>query len=99
MRPKQSISNDVATPQPTPTSQPHSDPSCFELLARAYAEIVLRVVDALGDVFATIDDPYNSWVMLKTDSGSRQSGIQAVINAELTLARWDGQTPITSFRV
>ena len=30
--------------------------------------------------------------------GSCQSDIQAVLNAELTLARWDGQTPITAFR-
>ena len=51
----------------------------------------------LGDVFATYDDPHDAWVMLETSYGSRQSGIQAVINAELTLAWWDGQTPIMTF--
>ena len=45
----------------------------------------------------TYDDPHNAWVMLETSYGSHQSGIQAVINAELTLVRWDGQTPITTF--
>ena len=52
----------------------------------------------LGDVFATYDDPHNAWVMLETSYGSCQSGIQAVINAELTLMQWDSQTPITTFR-
>jgi hypothetical protein len=36
--------------------------------------------------------------VLETSYGSRQSGIQAIINTELTLARWDGQTPIITFR-
>ncbi len=76
MRPKQSISNDVATPQPTLTSQPRSDPSRFELLARAHVAIVLRVEDDLGDVFTTIDSPYDAWSMLETSYGSRQSSIQ-----------------------
>jgi hypothetical protein len=34
--------------------------------------------------------------MLKRSYGAQQSGIQSVINAELTLAKWDGQTPITT---
>jgi len=66
--------------------------------AQAYAEIVLRVEEDIGDVFGTDDDLHNAWVMIESSYGSRQSGIQAVINAELTLARWDGQTPITAFR-
>ena len=63
----------------------------------AYAEIVLQVDNDLRDVFATHDDPHDAWVMLETSYGSCQSGIQAVINAELTLMWWDGQTPITTF--
>ncbi len=30
--------------------------------------------------------------------GAQQSGIQSVINAELTLAKWDGRTPINEHR-
>lgn len=66
--------------------------------ARAYAEIALRVEEDLGDVFGVDDGPHNAWVTIESSYGSRQSGIQAVLNAELTLARWDGQTPITAFR-
>ena len=98
MRPKQSISNDVTTPttpQPTPTSQSRSAPSCYELLGCAYPKVVLRVEDDLGDGFATIGNPYDAWAILET---RRQSGIQAVINAELMLAQRDGQTPIIIFR-
>jgi hypothetical protein len=35
---------------------------------------------------------------LERSYGSQQSGIQAVINAELTLAKWDGMSPITVHR-
>jgi hypothetical protein len=49
-------------------------------------------------VIVTIGDPHDAWTMLESSYGSRQSGIQTVINAELTLARWDGQTPITTHR-
>ena len=66
--------------------------------ARAYAEIALRVEEDLGDVFGVDDGPHNAWVTIESSYGSRQSGIQAVLKAELTLARWDGQTPITAFR-
>ena len=65
-------------------------------MARALAEIVLWVEDDLGDMFPTFKAPHNT-VMLETSYGSSQSGIRAVINTELTLARWDGQTPITTF--
>jgi len=97
------VDGTISAPTPvvpaTPTQDEVRELSAWKLrAARAYAEIVLRVGDDLGDVFATIDDPYNAWVMLETSYGSRQSGIQAVINAELTLARWDGQSPITTFR-
>jgi hypothetical protein len=82
-----------------PTPNEDRDLSAWKLrAARAYAEIVLQVEDDVGDVFTTIDDLYDAWVMLETSYGSRQSGIRAVINAELTLARWDGKTPITTFR-
>jgi hypothetical protein len=66
--------------------------------ARAYAEIALRVEDDYGDAIASIDNPHDCWTILETSYGSRQSGMQAVANAELTLARWDGQTPITTHR-
>ena len=49
-------------------------------------------------MIATINDPHEAWTMLESSYGSQQSGIQAVINAELTLAKWDGQTPITTHR-
>ena len=45
-------------------------------------------------MIATTDDPHQTWVMPYGRYGSQQSGIQAVINSELTLARWDGQSPI-----
>ena len=58
--------------------------------ARAYAEIALRVDDDYGEVIAAITDPRAAWTMLETSYGSQQSGIQSVVNAELTLAKWDG---------
>jgi len=64
-------------------------------VAHAYAEIALRVEDDFGEVIATIDNPHDMWTTLESIYGSRQSGIQAVINAELTLACWDGRTLIT----
>lgn len=54
--------------------------------------------DGFGEAIATINDPHDAWTVLQGSYGSQQSGIQAVINAELTLARWDGQTPITTHR-
>ena len=54
--------------------------------------------DEYGEVIASTDDPHDGWTILERSYGSQQSGIQAVINAELTLARWDGQTPITVHR-
>ena len=54
--------------------------------ACAYAEIALQVEEDLGDVFGTDDGPHNAWVMIESSHGSCQSGIQAVLNAELTLA-------------
>ena len=56
-------------------------------MARGFAEILLRAEDELGDMYATIEDPHDVWVMLEISYGSRQSGIWAVINTELTLAR------------
>jgi len=61
--------------------------------ARAYAEIALRVDDDYGESISMIDDPHGAWVILESYC-SQQSGIQGAINAELTLVRWDGQTPI-----
>ena len=66
--------------------------------ARADAEIALRLDDDYGETVATVNDPHEAWNTLERRYGSQQSGIQAVINAGLTLAKWDGQTPITAHR-
>ena len=44
------------------------------------------------------DDFDDAWVMLEQSYGSQQSGIPSVINSGLTLARWDGQTPVSAHR-
>ena len=36
--------------------------------------------------------------MLESSHGSQQSGIQSVINTDLTLTQWDRRTPITEHR-
>jgi len=79
---------------PTP-DELHASTAWTIRVAHAYAEIALRVEDDFGEVIATIDNPHDAWTTLESSYGSRQSGIQAVINAELTLACWDGKTPIT----
>ena len=66
--------------------------------ARAYAEIALRLEDEYGETISTTDNPHTAWTMLETSYGAHQSGIQSVINAELTLTKWDGQTPTTTHR-
>jgi len=66
--------------------------------ARAYAEIALRLDDEYGETIATTSEPHDAWTMLETSYGAQQSGIQSVINAELTLAKWDGKSPITAHR-
>ena len=97
------VDGTVQAPTPVDPANPTPDEALEQTAwklraARAYAEIVLRTNDDLGDIYATIEDPHDAWVMLESSYGSRQTGIQAVINSELTLARWDGQTPITTFR-
>jgi hypothetical protein len=54
----------------------------------AYAEITLRVEDDYSDTIALIDDPRD-----ESSYGSRQSRTRTIINAGLTLARWDSQPP------
>ena len=66
--------------------------------ARAYAEIALRVDDDYGEVIAAVTDPYAAWTTLEASYGSQQSGIQSVVNAELTLAKWDADKPINDHR-
>jgi len=66
--------------------------------ARAYAEIALRLDDDYGEVIDTITDPNAAWALLEASFGSQQSGIQSIVNAELTLAKWDGQKPINEHR-
>ena len=41
--------------------------------------------DDYGEVIAAATDPYAAWTMLESSYGPGQSGIQVVINAELTL--------------
>jgi len=65
-------------------SNPRGDKAWKLRAARACAEIALRVEEDIGDVFGADDDPHNAWVMIESSYGSRQSGIQAVLNAELT---------------
>ena len=94
-----SVTAPVAAIPDNPTADEVRAQAAWKLrAARAYAEIALRVEDEYGDVIATSDDPHQGWTILETSYGSRQSGMQAVVNAELTLARWDGQTPITAHR-
>jgi hypothetical protein len=93
------------TRAPVPATIGHPTPDetrqmeAWELrAARAYAEMALRVEDGYGGVISNITDPHEAWTALERGYGSQQSGIQAVINAELTLSRWDGMTPITDHR-
>ena len=81
---------------PTPAIPDHPTPDETRELnawklraARAYAEIALWLDDDYGEAIATINDPHGAWTMLESSYGSQQLGIQAVINAELTLAKWD----------
>ena len=66
--------------------------------ARAYAETALRVDNESGEVIAAITDPHVAWTTLERSYGSQQSGIQSIINAELTLAKWDGVKPNNDHR-
>lgn len=66
--------------------------------ARAYAEIALRLEDEFSESISSITNPRDAWRMLETTYGAQQTGIQGVITAELTLAHWDGQTPINAHR-
>jgi hypothetical protein len=66
--------------------------------ARAYAEIALRLEDDYGGAILAISDPHVAWSTLERSYGSQQFGIQPVINAKLTLAKWDGVSPITAHR-
>jgi len=82
-----------------PTPEEVRDLNAWNLrAARAYAEIALRLDEDYGETIAAISDPHQAWMMLESSYSSRQSGIQGNINAELTLARWDGQTPVTAHR-
>jgi len=94
------VDGTLTTPVPLDPANPTPDEVCTSTawtihVACAYAEITLRVEDNFGEVIATIDNPHDVWTTLKSSYGSCQSGIQAVINAELTLACWDGRTLIT----
>ena len=93
------IDGTIAAPRPVDPDNPTADETraldAWKLRsARAYAEIALRVDDDYGESISMIDDPHDAWVILERSYGSQQAGIQGVINAELTLMRWDGQTPI-----
>ena len=80
-----------------PTPEEVRDLNAWNLrAARAYAEIALRLDEEYGETIAAISDPHQARMMLESSYGSQQSGIQGNINAELTLARWDGQTPVTA---
>ena len=64
--------------------------------AHTYTEIALRLEDEFSESISSITNPCDAWLMLETTYGAQQTGIQGVITAELTLARWDGQTPINA---
>lgn len=40
-------------------------------------------------MIAIVTDPRDAWTMLERSYGSRQFGIQSVINTELALTKWD----------
>ena len=94
----------VATaPTPATANQPTPDEAraitAWNLrAARAYAEIALRLEDDHSEAIATTSDPVAAWTMLESSFGTQQAGIQSILDAELTLARWDGQTPINAHR-
>ena len=84
--------------QPTPDEGRAADAWILRA-ARAYAEIALRLEQDYSESIATSDgDPHGAWTMLGTSYGAQQTGIQSVISAELTLARWNTQTPIITHR-
>jgi len=58
----------------------------------------LQLDNDYGETIATISNPHQAWMMLESSYGSQQSAIQAVINAKLTLARWNGQTLVMAHR-
>ena len=93
----------TTAPVPVDAQNPTAEETCkmdaWRLrVARAYAEIALRVEDDYREVIAAITDPHAAWTMLESSYGSQQSSIQSVINAELTLAKWDGAKPINDHR-
>jgi len=83
----------------SPTPEETRDLNAWKLrAARAYAEIALRLEDDYGETIAGIHDPHSAWLMLESSYGSSQCGIQSVLDAELMMTRWDGQSPITTHR-
>ena len=97
------IEGTVQAPTPATANQPTPDETRainpWNLgAARAYAEIALRLEDDHSETIATTSDPVTAWTMLETSFGTQQAGIQSILDAELTLARWNGQTPINARR-
>jgi len=97
------VDSSVIEPIPTDTVNPTPEEVCdlntWNLFtARAYAEIVLQFEDNYRETITIINDPHHAWVTLESRYGSQQSGIQAVMNAKLTLARWSGRNPVMAHR-
>ena len=68
-----------------PQLQPQTRPvTPWKLRAHTYSGIVLQLEGDYREAIAATNDPHDAWMMLESICGSQQSGIQAVINAELT---------------
>jgi len=59
---------------------------------------VLCLDNDYGEIIDTTTDPHAAWTLLEGSFGLQQSGIQSIVNAELTLAKWDGHKPINKHR-
>ena len=95
------IDGTAHVPVPVIPHQPTTIETCkanaWRLRAvQAYAEIALRLKEDYGEAIATTTNPRTAWTILETSYGAQQSGIQSLINVELTLTKWNGQTPITT---
>src|SRR6266404_3690103 len=95
------VDGTVQAPIPAIANQPTPDEvqeaNAWRLcVAQAYAKIALCLEDEYSEMITMTSDPHTAWTMLETSYGAQQTGIQSVINAELTLTKWNGHTPITA---
>src|SRR5277367_2221966 len=97
------LEGNVPVPKPkdasAPTDAEKKEKADYDLrLARAYAEIALRVDPAWKQpISEKRNDPAGAWKALEEAYGSSLSGTRSVLFGELASIRYDGTTPIQIF--